>query len=119
MNQVEIAIHNTTCRSTGETPSQFLFGNDHKGKINDNVGSFPEDFVDDERNLQQMRGKASTNIKRNQESSIDCYDEKRKTAKVYKTGDYVMITIKILSKVVTRPDDDLLPPGLVTHICRG
>ena len=20
---------------------------------------------------------------------------------------------------VTRPDDDLLPPGLVTHICRG
>lgn len=102
LNQVEFALNNSMCRSTGETPSRLLFGIDQRDKINDNIMLILEDCIDDERNLEEMRARAAENIERNQDKNKIFYDKKRKDVRLYNVGDYVMIMNRDTSQGVNK-----------------
>lgn len=51
----EYAINNTICRSTGNTPSQLLFGLDQLGKINDLLRLSLDNQTIGNRNLTELR----------------------------------------------------------------
>lgn len=88
VTDVEYALNNSVHKSTGETPSQLLFGIDQRGKINDNV----KDFVNNnDRNLESIRHKAKEQIERTQQYNKSYTDKKRKRAHEYQVGDYIMI----------------------------
>lgn len=91
LNQVEYAINNTICRSTGETPSKLLFGVKQLGENNDNLKLVIDQCTNISRALMSIRESASERIRKNQKENEYYYNQKHKEAKRYKEGDYVMI----------------------------
>lgn len=90
LSEVEYALNNMTCASTGEAPSKLLFGV-HQG------GSVESDFkkllveMDEEKSLEEIREEAEHNILKNQSYNKKYYDKKHKKPTLYKKGDFVMI----------------------------
>jgi len=90
LGEVEYALNNMACVSTGEAPSKLLFGV-HQG------GSVESDFkkllweVDEEKSLEEIREEAEHNILKNQSYNKKYYDKKHKKPTLYKRGDFVMI----------------------------
>ncbi|KOC58630.1 hypothetical protein WH47_01037 [Habropoda laboriosa] len=91
LGQVEFALNNTVCRTTGETPSKLLFGIAQTGEINDNIRFLLEERSVSERELETIRKKAVDNIVKQQKGNERYYNNRRKEALVYKESDYVMI----------------------------
>lgn len=89
LSQVEYAINNTICRSTGETPSKLLFGVEQLGEINDKLKLVLD--ANTNRDLVSIRESASEKIQKSQKENEHYYNQKHKEAKHYKKGDYVMI----------------------------
>jgi len=91
-NKVEYAINNTVqCRLTGETPSKLLFGVDQLGEVSDSLRLILDPNSSEDRDLPSIRNSASERIAKCQEQNEDRYNQKRKEAKCYREGDYVMI----------------------------
>lgn len=91
MNQVERAINNTVCRSTGETPSKLLFGVEQFQTANDNLRIILDSISTEERDLASLRESASKRIVESQEENERYYNLRRKAATRYNKNDYVMI----------------------------
>lgn len=92
VNEVEYAINNCIHKTTGETPSKMLFGVDQRGKFSDEIKEFVENEINKtSRNLEELRSKASTEIKKDQNYNENYVNKKRKEAHKYELGDYVMI----------------------------
>lgn len=91
LSQVEYAVNNTICRSTGETPSKLLFGVEQLGEINDNLKLVIDSYTNDSRDLVSIRESASEKIQKSQKENEYYYNQKHKEAKRYYKGDYVMI----------------------------
>lgn len=93
LNKIEFALNNTQCKSTGFSPSVLLFGVAQKGEINDNIRHHLEQhvFTEEQRDLENMRQKASENNLRNQEANKNYFDKRRKKPHEYKAGDFVML----------------------------
>lgn len=91
LNKTEYSLNNTVCRSTGETPSRLLFGVEQRGNINDVLREMLDENVDFERNLEEIRSRASENIEKSQKDNANRYNLRRKAAREYKVGDYVEI----------------------------
>lgn len=67
LGDIEFAINNAPNRATGTTPSQLLFGVKQRGYIVDELKEYlEENFADTERNLSEMRDKASDHIRKTQ-----------------------------------------------------
>lgn len=89
---VEYALNNSVHKSTGETPSQLLFGINQRRKVSDNVKDFVNDHVKEgARNLESIRGKAKDRNEQAQSYNKKYVDKKRKRAYEYRAGDFVMI----------------------------
>lgn len=91
LSQVEYAVNNTVCRSTGETPSKLLFGIEQFGKVNDKVKLVVEQYANVSRDLESLRKSAFEKIQKEQIENKRYYDQKHKEARCSKEGDYVMI----------------------------
>jgi len=89
LSDVEYALNNTVCRTTGNTPSQLLFGINQKGKSNDLLREILDSDV--EHDLEEIRNNASMNIEMLQSQNEKRYNLRRKVACEYKVGDYVEI----------------------------
>ncbi|XP_011859156.1 PREDICTED: uncharacterized protein K02A2.6-like [Vollenhovia emeryi] len=89
LDKVEYALNNTVCRTINETPSRLLFGIEQRGESNDIVRDVLRTAID--RDLEQMRKKAHTNIKESQLENAKRYNLRRKPAREYKVGDYVEV----------------------------
>ncbi|KAL0117611.1 hypothetical protein PUN28_008779 [Cardiocondyla obscurior] len=89
---IEFALNNTIHKTTRETPSKLLFGVEQKGKIIDAIREYLNlNLADNDRDLQLMRARAADRIMRSQKYNKEYFDKKRKPAKKYEVGDYVMI----------------------------
>lgn len=91
INEVEFAINNTVCRSTGDTPSKLLFGVNQVGKIDDKLKWYFEQRQAIDRNLELIREGASNKILKVQKCNEELYNKRRKKATIYSIGDLVMI----------------------------
>lgn len=92
ITEVEYAINNSANVSTAETPSRLLFGVGQRGKVPDNIVEYLKDNVNAQnRDLTILREKASEQMSKAQEKYTEYANRKRKDAKIYKEGDYVMI----------------------------
>jgi len=92
LSTVEFAINNSVHKTTNETPSKLLFGVDQRGKIVDAIREYLETNVtNNDRDLKALRARAAERIERSQKYNKEYFDRKRKSAHVYKIGDYVMI----------------------------
>ncbi|XP_071652503.1 uncharacterized protein [Temnothorax longispinosus] len=91
LSDAEFAINNSFNKSTGEVPSKLLFGVNQRGNLKDEVANYLEDVKDSNRNLDEIRAKASQNIVANQQKSAEQFNKKRKKAHHYHEGDLVMI----------------------------
>ncbi|XP_011866026.1 PREDICTED: uncharacterized protein LOC105561017 [Vollenhovia emeryi] len=89
LDKVEYSLNNTICRATNETPSRLLFGISQKGKTNDLLRDILDSDV--ERDLEQIRNKASVNIQELQHQNAKRYNLRRKAAYEYNVGDYIEI----------------------------
>lgn len=87
----EFSINNTICRSTGNTPSQLLFGLEQLGEINDSLRLTLCDYTENNRNLSASREEAVQKILISQAANEKSFDRTRKKAITYAEGDYVMI----------------------------
>ena len=98
--KIEFALNNTKNRSSGFSPSLLLFGVEQKGEFCDKVLEYIQDKVqtNNDRNLYEIREKASDNLIRNQNINKIYYDKKHKMPHAYDIGDYVM-----LRNLVTTP----------------
>lgn len=93
LHKVEFAINNTVHSSTGQCPSNLLFGINQIGEINDEVRRvLINEIVIDNVTFENRRAKASECIKKSQSLSTRQYNAKRKVPTTYKIDDYVMIT---------------------------
>lgn len=91
LNDVEFALNNTVCRSTGETPAMLLFGVRQAGDISDNIRKVLEAQTVPERNLGELRERAAERITRCQQDNERRYNLRHRVATLYKVGDRVMI----------------------------
>ncbi|EFN63683.1 hypothetical protein EAG_00314, partial [Camponotus floridanus] len=91
LSQIEHAINNTICRSTGEKPSKLLFGIEQRKNINDNLRLILDSYSEENRDLLSVRESASNKICKSQEENERYYNKKHKIAVQYNEGDYVMI----------------------------
>lgn len=92
LKEVEYAMNNTVCRSTGETPSKLLFGVNQTGKITDPIRLILESINNDEnRDLVEMRKKASENITKAQVANEMYYNRRHKCPNKYNVGEYIVI----------------------------
>ncbi|XP_011049342.1 PREDICTED: uncharacterized protein LOC105143056 isoform X1 [Acromyrmex echinatior] len=73
----------------GDTPSQLMFRVTQKGKTNDMLRKMFESDVD--RDLKEIRDRASVSIEELQSKNEQRYNLRRKAARPYKIGDYVEI----------------------------
>lgn len=89
LSQIEYAINNTVCRSTGEKPSKLLFGIEQRKDINDNLRLILDS--EENRDLLSVRESALKKICKSQEENERYYNKKHKIAAQYNKGDYVMI----------------------------
>lgn len=78
---------------TGVTPSKLLFGINQRGKVVDEVAESLErtEQVKENRKLEEIRYKASENIKKSQSYNKAYFDKKRKDSRKYAEGDFVMV----------------------------
>jgi len=92
LKDIEFALNNTFCKSTGAIPSVLLFGVEQRGRIIDYI---KEEILDDvhmdEQNLVEIRGKAAEQIAKSQSYNEQYVNRKRKSASEYEIGDLVMI----------------------------
>lgn len=93
INEVEFAINNTHHRSIDNTPSMILFGIHQRGKVLDKISEqiTEEIHENDERDLVNIRKKATAAIERVQQNNKLSYDLSHKKPTKYKMGDFVMI----------------------------
>lgn len=91
LGDVEFSLNNTRCRSTGNTPSQLLFGIDQIGSVKDEIRVLLDPYSENDRDLLAIRDRADNIIEASQRASEIHYNNKRKRATLYKEGDYVMI----------------------------
>jgi len=92
LSEVEYAINNSICRTTGYAPSRLLFGIDQRGKSVDNLKKILESIDDTKRvDIAKIRNDAAGKILHSQLSNKVYADKKRKTAHEYKQGDLVML----------------------------
>lgn len=92
VTDVEHAINNTINKSTGQTPSELLFGVKQKGKIIDGIAEYLEAEINTEtRDLKANRDLAMENIERSQKYNKNYFDKHHKKPQNYKVGDYVVI----------------------------
>jgi len=92
LRDIEFALNNMFCKSTGAIPSVLLFGVEQRGRIIDYI---KEGILDDirmnERNLVEIRDKAAEQIAKSQSYNEQYVNRKRKSASEYEIGDLVMI----------------------------
>jgi len=92
LRDIEFALNNTFCKSTGAIPSVLLFGVEQRGKIIDYI---KEEILDDirmnERNLVEIRDKAAEQIAKSQSYNEQYVNRKRKSASEYEIGDLEII----------------------------
>lgn len=107
LDEVTFCFNNSVSRSTGQTPSKLLFGRNQIGKIKDNLRLYLESVNEHDCNLEEIRKKASDQIKEIQRVNKDNYDKHHKTPLKYNVGDCVMVanvdtTIGVNKKLVPR-----------------
>lgn len=88
----EFSFNSTRCRSTGNTPSQLLFGIEQSGEVNDTARLILHDQAMINRDLLRLREEAAQKITANQTANEKSFNRSRKEATAYVEGDYVMIT---------------------------
>ncbi|RLU21881.1 hypothetical protein DMN91_006258 [Ooceraea biroi] len=88
----EFSFNNTVCGSTGNTPSQLLFGIEQLGEINDSLRLILCGHMTTNRDLSKVREEAAQKIITTQTANEKSYNRSHKTATTYSEGDYVMIT---------------------------
>ncbi|XP_067214810.1 uncharacterized protein [Linepithema humile] len=86
----EFSFNNTMCRSTGNTPSQLLFGIEQLGEVNDPLRSILCDYNRDLSAL-SLREEATQKIVASQIANEKLFDRAHKKATTYSEGDYVVI----------------------------
>lgn len=92
LETIEFAINNTICRTTNDTPSRLLFGEKQRGIVNDSIRPVLDQTIGVvQRDLYEIRERASTNIGKQQAASERYYNLRHKPATVYRAGDYVVI----------------------------
>jgi len=92
LSDVEFAINNSVHKTTNETPSKLLFGIEQRGKIVDAIREYVEINVNaNDRDLIRLRERAAEKIEKSQKYTKEYFDRRRKRARIYKEGDYVMI----------------------------
>jgi len=92
LSDVEFAINNSVHKTTNEPPSKLLFGVKQRGKIVDAIQEYVETHVNtNDRDLIRLRERAAEKITKSQKYTKEYFDKRRKRARVYKIGDYVMI----------------------------
>lgn len=62
LNSIEFALNNSICRSTNQTPSRLLFGIDQLGTVEDKIRQIVDPYLNENRDLIQIRKQASENI---------------------------------------------------------
>lgn len=103
LSQVEFAINNTVCKSTGESPSRLLFGVEQRGLIDDSVMSILEQINPvSHYDLVETREKAYENIIKSQHYSKQRYDKLHKSPRKYSIGDKVVITNTVTTPGVNK-----------------
>lgn len=92
LGEIEFAINNTLNRSTGETPSQLLFGVRQRGCVVDALKEHIEqNNMTQPRDLKELRAKACGRMRKVQKYNEEYVNRKRKPAYCYETDDFVMI----------------------------
>jgi len=92
LNEIEFALNNTFCKSTGAIPSVLLFGIEQRGKIIDYVKeNVLEENCVSERNLIEIRDKAAERIAKGQSYNEQYMNQSRKPAKEYEEDDLVVV----------------------------
>lgn len=90
-NEAELLLNNTINRSTNETPSKLLFGVHQKCKVDDQMREYLESKLNVERDLTDIRHKASEKIKETQSKNKKYYDKKCRVNNTFNVGDLVYI----------------------------
>lgn len=91
LGEVEFAINNTVCRSTGFSPSTLLFGVPQRGNVIDKLAEYLNNQTDTSRDLEEFREVASAKISSEQAKNKDHYDQRHKSPHKYKVNDLVMV----------------------------
>lgn len=90
--KAEHLLNNTLNRSIGDIPSRVLFGVTQKLCIDKDLLEFVEDLnTSEERNLTEIRCRASGNVQRQQKYNKRYYDSKVTANSVFRVGDLVLI----------------------------
>lgn len=89
LDEVEYALNNTVCSSTGMTPSKLLFGVNQSGKMDVEFRNLLD--IEENRNLEVIREESSINIEKSQVYNKKYFDQKHKKPTKYNKGDLVMI----------------------------
>ena len=91
MAEAEFALNNTVNRSTEDTPARLLFGTNQVGRTNDELRVILQRQNQKDRDLEEIRANAVTQMKVGDIYNKQYYDKKHKVPTKYKLGDYVMI----------------------------
>lgn len=93
LKHVEYAINNSVQRSTGISPSILLFGVEQRGPSVDHLSEFLDEtnLNVEERNLENIRRKASENIRKSQELNEAQIAQNSRPARKYVVGEYVVV----------------------------
>lgn len=92
LEDVEYALNNTVNKSTGEAPSQVLFGLRQRGRVKDAIASYLQEYITNtDRNFDAIRDKVADRIIVSQKYNEAYVNQKRKAPHQYLEGDTVMI----------------------------
>jgi hypothetical protein len=91
LGHAEFAINNSTHSTTGETPSDLLFGVRQRGPVVDGLGELLEGEKTLDRDLIQIRSEAADCILKSQNYTTERHTSRQKSIRSFIPGDYVVI----------------------------
>lgn len=92
LSSVEFAVNNTVHCTTKQTPSKLLFGVEQRGRVIDELSEYLRECYGNEyEDLNEIRGKAQSEIQKSQKYNQKYFDEHHKPAMEFEVGDLVLI----------------------------
>lgn len=89
---VEYALNNSVHRSTGQTPSNLLFGTEQRGRVIDELTEYLSDeYTPSSPDFSEIRRKANENIEISQNYNLRHFRKTHAEPLKYNCGDYVVI----------------------------
>lgn len=92
LTETEFAINNSKNRTINTTPSMLLFGVDQRGVVSDKIQEYLSEKANEDRNLIEIREKASNSIDKAQKANEIAFNSLHKSPRQYQEDDLVMVS---------------------------